>query len=71
MTDHPREVVEAALVHVVRDKVEAAYAKVGPVRAAAADHERLGRVPRRPTSSDRGTSGAQSGRKRSTLTHNR
>ena len=27
MTDHPREVVEAALVHVVRDKVEAAYAR--------------------------------------------
>ena len=24
-TDHPREVVEAALVHVVRNKVEAAY----------------------------------------------
>ena len=27
MTDHPREVVEAALAHVVRDKVEAAYAR--------------------------------------------
>ena len=26
-TDHPREVVEAALAHVVRDKVEAAYAR--------------------------------------------
>ena len=24
-TDHPREVVEAALAHVVKDKVEAAY----------------------------------------------
>ena len=26
-TDHPREVIEAALAHVVRDKVEAAYAR--------------------------------------------
>ena len=26
-TDHPREVVEAALSHVVRNKVEAAYAR--------------------------------------------
>ncbi len=27
MTDHPREVVEAALAHVVGNKVEAAYAR--------------------------------------------
>ena len=26
-TDHPREVIEAALAHVVQDKVEAAYAQ--------------------------------------------
>ena len=26
-TDHPREVVEAALAHVVRSRVEAAYAR--------------------------------------------
>ena len=26
-TDHPREVIEAALAHVVRNKVEAAYAR--------------------------------------------
>ena len=26
-TDHPREVIEAALVHVVRNRVEAAYAR--------------------------------------------
>ena len=26
-TDHPREVIEAALAHVVRDRVEAAYAR--------------------------------------------
>ena len=25
-TDHPREVIEAALAHVFRDRVEAAYA---------------------------------------------
>ena len=27
MTDHPREVIEAALAHVVHNKVEAAYAR--------------------------------------------
>ena len=26
-TDHPREVIEAALAHVVQNKVEAAYAR--------------------------------------------
>ena len=26
-TDHPREIIEAALAHVVRNKVEAAYAR--------------------------------------------
>ncbi len=26
-TDHPREVIEAALVHVVRNRVEATYAR--------------------------------------------
>ena len=41
-TDHPREVIEAALAHVVQSKVEAAYARIGPVRAAAATDGRLG-----------------------------
>ena len=27
-TDHPREVIEAALAHVVRNRVEAAYARL-------------------------------------------
>ena len=45
MTDHPREVIEAALAHVVQNKVETAYA-VGPVRPPAAAHGRLVRVPR-------------------------
>ena len=27
MPDHPREVIEAALAHVVRNRVEAAYAR--------------------------------------------
>ena len=27
MTDHPREVIEAALAHAVQNKVEAAYAR--------------------------------------------
>ena len=44
-TDHPREVIEAALAHVVQNKMEAAYARVGPVRAAAATHGRLVRLP--------------------------
>ena len=30
-TNQPREVAEAALAHAVRDKVEAAYAPLGPV----------------------------------------
>ena len=30
-TNHPREVIEAALAHVVRNKVEAAYAWLGPL----------------------------------------
>ena len=52
MTDHPREVIEAALVHVVQNKVEAAYARsVGPVRAPPAADGRLVGVPR-PTASD-------------------
>ena len=42
-TDHPREVIEAALAHVVQNKVEAAYARSDPVRAPAAAHGRLGR----------------------------
>ena len=29
-TDHPREVIEAALAHVVRNRVEAAYACSDP-----------------------------------------
>ena len=28
-TDHPREVIEAALAHIVQNKVEAAYARSG------------------------------------------
>ena len=43
----PREVIEAALAHVVPNKVEAAYARSGPVRASAAPDGRLGRVRRR------------------------
>ena len=37
-TDHPREVIEAALAHVVQNKVEARLRPVGPVRASAAAH---------------------------------
>ena len=43
-TDHPREGVEAALAHVVQNKVEAGLPAHGPVRAPAPAHERLGRV---------------------------
>ena len=34
-TDHRREVIEAALAHVVQNKVEAGLREVGPVRAPA------------------------------------
>ena len=44
-TDHPREVIEAALAHVVSNKVEAGLCAVGPVRTAAAADGRLGGVP--------------------------
>ena len=44
-TDHPREVVEAALAHVVRNKVEAGLQAHGPVGAPTSAHGRLGRLP--------------------------
>ena len=44
-TDHPREVIEAALAHVVQNKGRSRLRPLRPVRAAAAAHERLGRLP--------------------------
>ena len=44
-TDHPREVVESALAHVVH--TQGGLRPLGPVRAAADADGRLGRVPRR------------------------
>ena len=44
-TDHPHEVIQAALAHVVQNKVEAAYARSDLFRAAAA-HGRPGGLPR-------------------------
>ena len=44
-TDHPREVIEAALAHVVQNKVEAGLCPLGPVRAPASAHERLVGIP--------------------------
>ncbi len=41
-TDHPRGVVEAALAHVVQNKVEAAYMRSGPVRAPPSADGRVG-----------------------------
>ena len=41
-TNHPREVVEAALAHVVQNKGGGRLRAVGPVRTAAAVDERLG-----------------------------
>ena len=43
-TDHPREVIEAALAHVVQNKVEAAYARSDLFRASASADGRLGGV---------------------------
>ena len=44
-TDHPREVIEAALAHVVRNQTEAAYARSDLFERRAAADGRLGRVP--------------------------
>ena len=41
-TDHPREVIEAALAHVVQNKVEAAYARSDLFESPPAAHGRLG-----------------------------
>ena len=46
-TNHPREVVEAALAHVVQNKVEGGLREIGPLRAAAAVDGRLGGLPPR------------------------
>ena len=45
-TDHPREVIEEALAHVVQNKVEAAYARSDLFERRAAADGRLGRLPR-------------------------
>ena len=42
-TDHPREVIEAALAHVVRNQTEPVSSSLRPVRASAAVDGRLGR----------------------------
>ena len=52
-TDHPREVVEAALAHRVQNPVEAAYARSDLFERAAAAHGRLGRLPHRRTADRR------------------
>ena len=61
-TDHPREVIEAALAHVVRNRVEAAYARLyplGPVRTPACPAERLGALPGRRAGGGPGTLGVK------------
>ena len=70
-TDHPREVIEAALAHVVQNKVEAAYARSDLFDRPAAADERLGVVPCRnapSAASHRGTGGTRHRRQRSTVT---
>ena len=67
-TDHPREVIEAALAHVVQNQVEAAYARSDLFerrRALMNDWEAyLAGTP--SASPDRGTSGTRTRRNRST-----
>ena len=46
-TDHSREVIEAALAHVLRKQTEAAYGAVGSVRAAPSADERVDVLPER------------------------
>ena len=56
MTDHPREVIEAALAHMVQNKVEAAYARSDLFERRRLLDGRLGELPRRE-SQPRGCSG--------------
>ena len=51
-TDHPREVIEAALAHVVRNRVEAAYARSDLFERRRRLHGRLGGL--RPAGASRG-----------------
>ena len=44
-TNHPREVIEAALAHVVQNRVEAALSAHGPIRPPTSAHGRLGGLP--------------------------
>ena len=47
-TDHPRETIDVALAHVVRNRTEAAYARsdsLGPVRAPTTVDGRLDELP--------------------------
>ncbi len=69
-TDHPREVAEAALAHLVRNPGRGSLRPLGPVRTAAAPDGRLGAVRRRRShsaSSHRGTHGTCARRNHSTL----
>ena len=52
-TDHPREVVEAALAHMVRNKVEAAYMRSDLVRAPSSTHGGMGDLSGVPKSGHR------------------
>ena len=47
-TDHPREVIEAALAHVVRNQTEDGLRAVGPVRAPPLADGRLDAASERP-----------------------
>ena len=70
-TDHPREVIEAALAHVVRNQTEGGLRSLRPVRASAAVDGRLGSVPCRRTpsaASHHGARGTRSRRKRRPVT---
>ena len=46
-TDHPREVIEAALAHVVREPGRGGLRPLGPVRAKACPDGAVGRIPER------------------------
>ena len=70
-TDHPRQVVEAALAHVVRNPVEAAHARSDLFerrRRLMTDWAAYLADTQQSASSDRGTSGTRTHRNRSTLT---
>ena len=59
LTNHPREVVEAALAARCREQGGGSLPEVGPVRAPAAAHGRVGVIPQPPAPGQQGGEAAR------------